>query len=214
MSTATRTVTAASATSATSLTRAMNPSIDDPAWPNQLEAFRPYLMRFARARINDFHLAEDLVQETLLAALAGRAAFNGRSSLRTWLTSILKYKVIDVYRRNAAESPLIPPTCAEEDETALTDQVLHEAAAAESRDGFTDPARQIERQQQAANLMSAVRNLPPQQRDAFVLVHMHGYSGAEAASRVGVSHANLWVILHRTRKHLQTQLQMVYPAYG
>ena len=56
----------------------------------------------------------------------------------------------------------------------------------------------------------AVDSLPPRQRDAFVLVHMHGHSGGEAAARLGVSLGNLWIILHRTRKLLQSQLQGKY----
>ena len=46
--------------------------------------------------------------------------------------------------------------------------------------------------------------------DAFVLVHMHGCSGAEAAKKVGVTPSNLWIILHRTRKALQAELRMSY----
>ena len=65
--------------------------------------------------------------------------------------------------------------------------------------------KQLER-----TLMTAVDSLPPRQRDAFVLVHMHGHSGGEAAARLGVSLGNLWIILHRTRKLLQSQLQGKY----
>src|SRR6266513_2472316 len=55
-----------------------------------VERERPYLLRYAALQLRDRHTAEDAVQETLLAALAGEAAFAGRSNLRTWLTGILK----------------------------------------------------------------------------------------------------------------------------
>jgi RNA polymerase sigma factor (sigma-70 family) len=71
-----------------------------------VEGERPYLLRYARLQLRDGHAAEDAVQETLLAALAGEAAFAGRSNLRTWLTGILKHKIIDALRRLAREAPL------------------------------------------------------------------------------------------------------------
>ena len=62
----------------------------------------------------------------------------------------------------------------------------------------------------AGQLMAAVRDLPARQRDVFVLMQMHGYSGAEVAAAAGLSLSNVWVILHRARKMLQAQLQGVY----
>ena len=62
-----------------------------------------FLYRFAMARVRRADVAEDLVQETLLAAWRGRARFAGRSSERTWLTSILKRKAIDWLRRRVLE---------------------------------------------------------------------------------------------------------------
>src|SRR3954468_10776356 len=69
----------------------------------EIESHRPYLVRYATAQLRDRALAEEVVQEALLAALEGVAGFNGRSSLRTWLTSILRFKVIDLQRRTIAE---------------------------------------------------------------------------------------------------------------
>src|SRR5688500_20409857 len=71
---------------------------------SQIEAERPYLLRYASLQLRDPHLAEDVVQETLLAALAGEAGFGGRSNLRTWLTGILKHKIVDAIRRLSRET--------------------------------------------------------------------------------------------------------------
>src|SRR5215208_2789494 len=65
----------------------------------EVEAQRPYLLRFASLQLRDGHAAEDAVQETLVAALAAEGSFAGRSNLRTWLTGILKHKIIDAIRR-------------------------------------------------------------------------------------------------------------------
>src|SRR5438132_6632690 len=69
----------------------------------EIEGHRPYLLRYALAQLRDGQLAEEAVQEALVAALESVASFGGKSSLRTWLTSILRFKVIDLQRRAAAE---------------------------------------------------------------------------------------------------------------
>ena len=63
-------------------------------------AHADYLYGYAITRVNDEEQARDLVQETFLAALQRVAQFEGRSSERTWLTSILKNKIVDVYRKS------------------------------------------------------------------------------------------------------------------
>ena len=69
----------------------------------EVESHRGYLLRFAVAKLRDAGQAEEVVQEALLAALDGVGGFSGQSSLRTWLTSILKFKIIDFQRRIISE---------------------------------------------------------------------------------------------------------------
>src|SRR5688500_6074551 len=89
---------------------------------SQVEAERPYLLRYASLQLRDAHAAEDAVQEALLAALAGEAGFAGRSYLRTWLTGILKHKIVDAIRRLSRETA-VPPD--EEGLQALFDERGH-----------------------------------------------------------------------------------------
>src|SRR3954469_22663088 len=84
----------------------------------EIESHRPYLVRYATAQLRDSALAEEVVQEALLAALEGIGRFGGRSSLRPWLTSILKFKVVDHQRRTIAERGRRPF----EDETDMADE--------------------------------------------------------------------------------------------
>src|SRR3954462_8813584 len=72
----------------------------------RVEGERAYLMRYAALQLRDTAAAEDAVQETLLAALAGEAGFAGRSNLRTWLTGILKHKIVDTIRKSSREAPI------------------------------------------------------------------------------------------------------------
>src|ERR1700710_1745409 len=64
-----------------------------------VERYADHLYSYAFARLDDEEQARDLVQETFLAALEKLSQFQGNSSERTWLTAILKYKVIEVYRK-------------------------------------------------------------------------------------------------------------------
>jgi RNA polymerase sigma-70 factor (ECF subfamily) len=182
----------------------------DPARARDLAALRPFLMRYARGKLDDSHMAEDAVQDAMLAALAGRSPFKGRSALRTWVTSILRNKIFDVYRRNVTENRQWRPADFDGTDTPAPEDMFHPSVETGLHSDLADPTIEIERRQLASHLMSAVSNPPWQQRDAFVLVHMHGVSGSEAAGRVGVSQNHLWVILHRSRRALQAQLQSAY----
>ncbi len=77
---------------------------------------RDYLYRYALLQLRDASRAEDVVQETLLAAMESQDRFAGKSSLRTWLTGILKHKIIDVFRKQSREAPLESGGDAQSDE--------------------------------------------------------------------------------------------------
>ncbi len=178
------------------------------AWTGQIESERPYLLRFARMRLRDIDAAEDAVQDTLLVALAGRNPFLGKSSLRTWLTSILNHKIMDVYRKNASDRARGFSYGNDSDATGMQ---------ANEHDAFDDlgadhdqPYAELERKQLGQSLMAAIASLPARQRDVFMMYQMSGCSGEEIAKTVGLSNSNVWVILHRARKVLQMELQGVY----
>ena len=76
---------------------------------SRVERERPYLLRYASLQLRDTQAAEDAVQDTLLAALAGESGFGQRASLRTWLTGILKHKIIDAIRRTSRENARVRP---------------------------------------------------------------------------------------------------------
>ena len=84
-----------------------------------------YLLRYARSRVRDEHLAEEAVQETLLAALESLESFNGRASLRTWLTGILLHKIHDGFRRGARDGAPPEGEVPEAVEWLTPDHALH-----------------------------------------------------------------------------------------
>src|SRR4051812_43374248 len=67
----------------------------------EMVSHRSYLVRFAQRRLRDPVLAEDAVHDVFEAVLSGRAAFAGRAALRSWLTAVLKHKIVDAVRRHA-----------------------------------------------------------------------------------------------------------------
>ncbi|MDX1314642.1 MAG: sigma-70 family RNA polymerase sigma factor, partial [Eudoraea sp.] len=67
-----------------------------------VDNYADYLFNYAVVRLSDAELAEDVVQDTFLSALKGQKNFRGGSSERTWLISILKRKIIDIYRKNSS----------------------------------------------------------------------------------------------------------------
>ncbi|SEM80736.1 sigma factor [Nitrosomonas marina] len=74
----------------------MNDDLNPQTW---LDAHGDYLYSYVFLKVKDRHVAEDLVQEMLLAALTANENFNNRSCVRTWLTGILKHKMVDYFRR-------------------------------------------------------------------------------------------------------------------
>src|SRR6266567_9505432 len=81
-------------------------SMADAEFATLIHAHRGYLLRVAVLQLRDSDLAEDVVQDTLVAALEGAGGFSGRSSLKTWLTGILKHKIVDAIRKKA-RGPII-----------------------------------------------------------------------------------------------------------
>src|SRR6188472_4157167 len=73
-------------------------ALDAAAFVTELDSHRRYLLRVARVQLRDPDLAEDVVQDTMLAALKARDGYTGASTVKTWITGILKHKIVDAIR--------------------------------------------------------------------------------------------------------------------
>ena len=147
-----------------------------------------YLTRYARSRMRDEQLAQEAVQETLLAALESRDSFGGRAKLRTWLTGILLHKMHDAFRRAAREG------CVPEGEP-------HESVDAITPDDCVH-ARQV-----GALFLAALESLPPKQARAFTMREIEGKTSRSICRELGVSTGNFWVLMHRARAALRAATQ-------
>ncbi|MBC7706248.1 MAG: hypothetical protein H7274_20145 [Rhodoferax sp.] len=85
----------------TTLSPALNPVPSVPVPWRDMLSHRDALVRFAKARLHDPMLAEDVVHGVFEALLSGHAAFAGRAALRSWLTAILKHPIVDLVRQRA-----------------------------------------------------------------------------------------------------------------
>ena len=173
------------------MTDCRTPSADD------IACHRAALLRFARRRLRDAAQAEDLVQETLLAALQGAQAFAERAALRTWLTGILERRIADDARRRH-RSPIVAVG------TPL-DSAQDDAPDLEAAD-WVDPARRLQGRQFIGALAARLAALPPLAARLFALREIDGASHAEASRAVGLSPQRASQLLHRTRISLRSGL--------
>lgn len=162
---------------------------------------RPYLVRFARRRLRDAALAEDVVQDTLVAALRGAARFEGRASLRTWLTGILQRRVADAVRRESRQ----PRASAIEAEVPEVDAVAPPAEVAADLPWIDrhDPQHTLELRQSLAAVERCLARLPADSARIVRLREVEGMSNDETARELGLSPARVAVALHRARARLR-----------
>jgi len=174
----------------------------------QIEALRPYLLRFASLQLRDAAAAEDAVQEALLAALAGEARFAGRANLRTWLTGILKHKIVDAVRRQARE-PLLPQ---ERDEAPDDFDALFERNGhwAERPAGWRDPDNALEQAQFFRALEACLAQLPARTAQAFMMREHLGLDTPEICKELEITPTHCWVMLYRARMTLRECLQQTW----
>jgi RNA polymerase sigma-70 factor (ECF subfamily) len=151
-----------------------------------IQELSPSLFAFAYRAVRQREEAEDLVQDTWISALRTVPSFEGRSTLRTWLVSILRRRIADRFRKVRRVEPL-------EEERIATG-----AGAAEDRlDAFE--AAGI-----AAQAMDALTDL---ERRAVTLCDVQDFDRDEASESLGVTRGHLRVLLHRGRAKLEASLR-------
>ena len=186
----------------------INSQIEDPeSWVDQ---YGDFLYRFSLSRTKDPSIAEDLVQETFLAALKARKNFQGRSSARTWLIAILKHKIVDHIRKQIRE------------QTSDKVESIFSAAANDPADTSfndegdwrirpskwaTDPMKLYEQKEFMDVLYHCLGGLPKRQAEAFMMREIDGFSTEEICKVLNISATNSWVILYRARMWLRQCLE-------
>jgi RNA polymerase sigma-70 factor (ECF subfamily) len=171
---------------------------------SQVEALRPYLLRYASMELRSREAAEDCVQEALLAALAAEASFAGRSNLRTWLTGILKHKIVDAVRRASRE---VAVEGSEEELADLDARFDGTGHWRERPQPWDDPDGALHQKQFLEALEKCLAGLPPRTAQVFMLREHLGMETGEICKEVGVTSTNCWVLLYRARMLLRECLE-------
>lgn len=172
--------------------------IDPSQWVN---LHGDVLYRFALLRVGDSSVAEELVQETFLAALKGQQDFKGQSSERTWMIGILKHKIVD-HLRQAKREVLT------EDMDAEVDAYFNEQGGwAVAPSILRNPLKSAEQEELRMQLVACLEQLPERLAQAFVLTQIDGLIAEEACKALGITSTNLWVMLHRSRLRLRRCLE-------
>lgn len=153
---------------------------------------RDYLVRFAQRKLHDPMLAEDVVHDVFEAVLSGRALFAGRAALRSWLTAILKNKIVDLIRQRAHWDSL----------EALDDDDSSEPAVASIQCALARPDELTEHRQLLASVLERISRLPASLREVMEKRVLLDLPSHEVCDELSISEENLFVRLHRARKQL------------
>jgi len=191
----------------------LNPATTVPHNPlteTQLAKHRPMLFRYALLQLRDIELADDVVQETLLAAWQAPGVFEGKATLRTWLIGILKHKIADHWRRSAREIISADldqiDTC--DDEADEDDFFLIDGHWNGGLGSWSDPEAALKQQEFWSIYETCQNNLPPKMANVFMLRELVGLEAEEVCRESGLSEANYWVTMHRARLRLRECLEI------
>lgn len=154
------------------------------------------VFRFITLHVRDSDTAEDVLQETFLAAWRGAASFRGPGSARSWLLSIARRAALRQGRKRAGEPR----------ESASLDAVPLEVLAREA--GWGDDPSGEERRLEVKELVEAgFAHLAPEDREILLLRDLEGFSGEETAALLGLSLPAVKSRLHRARLRFMTRIR-------
>ena len=173
----------------------------------QLDAMRPQLIRFAFLQLRNHARAEDAVQDALIAVLEKPGAFAGQSSLRTYVTGILKFKIIDCLRLGARERQIESYEDQSEDD-AIDALFLADGHVREMPQAWGDPDQTLQQKDFFKMLEVCLDKLPPKAARIFVMREWLELETDEICKELAISSSNAWVLLYRARVRLRECLDL------
>jgi RNA polymerase sigma-70 factor (ECF subfamily) len=186
----------------------INSQIENPE--NWVDQYGDFLYRFTLSRIKDPSLAEDLVQETFLAALKAKKNFQGRSTTRTWLIAILKHKIVDHIRKQVREQT-------SDKLESMSNATVNDPVDSSFNDEgdwrirpskwAIDPMKLYDQKEFLDVLYNCLGELPERQAEAFMMREIDGFSTEEICKVLNISATNSWVMLYRARMWLRRCLE-------
>ncbi|HEX7633674.1 MAG TPA: sigma-70 family RNA polymerase sigma factor [Noviherbaspirillum sp.] len=173
----------------------------------ELESLRPALMRFAVLQLRNEGIAEDVVQDTLIAVLEKPERFAGQSSLRTYVTGILKHKIIDVLRTCSREIPV--ETGEDQSDAEAIDALFKpDGHTVEMPRQWGDPDATLEQKDFFRVLEICLERLPAKTARIFMMREWLELETDEICKELKISTSNAWVMLYRARVQLRECLDL------
>lgn len=169
-----------------------NPALDPTIWVNK---YGDMFYRYALSRLNDHQAAEDVVQETFLGAFKSKDAFRRESEEATWMTSILRRKIVDVIRKRESTRRNCPSEEKVEVSHCSEDQCLTVFGASFSQ----SPASRLTDAEFVQVVENCLLTIPKSQADVFVLRELEQKDPEEICELLGITRKNLWTRLYRAR---------------
>lgn len=179
------------------LSKTLNPE-------NWLDAYGDALYRYALSRVRDSSVAEDLLQETFLAAIKSQHSFLGNSTELTWLTGILRHKTLDFFRKSSrTKEQSLDPISAEGAGSPFNAEGAWNSPPSE----WSSPEKSLEKDEFWLKMQACVAALPETMRQSYVLREFDALESEEIAEVLNITTNNLWVMLSRARLKLRQCLQ-------
>ena len=173
----------------------------------ELDALRPALVRFAVLQLRNEALAEDVVQDALIAVLEKPDRFAGQSSLRTYVTGILKHKIVDVMRASKREFR-IEAEDGQSDADAIDALFTPDGHTVDMPRQWGDPDATLEQKDFFRVLETCLDRLPPRTARIFMMREWLELDTDEICKELGISASNAWVMLYRARVQLRECLDL------
>ena len=174
---------------------------DEQAFGELVDRYHERLVRFAHTFVHDHAAAEDVAQETWLAALRGLDGYEARSSLSAWLMSICANRARTMFVRQARVSPM-------DMNEATVDPARFNSAQAwvDPPDPWDLVDARLDASVLASLVRAAIADLPVQQRQVVTLRDVEGLTSTEACEILAISEGNQRVLLHRGRARVRAAL--------
>lgn len=170
-----------------------NHQINPDKW---IDLYADYLYNYTILRVSDKEIAQDLVQDTFLAALKSMKNFKGEASERTWLVSILKRKVIDYYRKINSNKGKAEVRISYNSDEETEGDWLEERVA----DPFDKTAEDtMQNAELGEAIFKCLSKLPEKQAEVFRMKTIEGLETDVICNELNITASNLWVIIHRAR---------------
>jgi RNA polymerase sigma-70 factor, ECF subfamily len=185
---------------------------DEAAFNGLVAGLYGTMCTMARTYVKDRAVAEEVVQETWLGVINGLDRFEGRSSLKTWILSIL---VNQAKTRGTREARTVPFTAlAPDDDAPAVDPERFRGPHEQYTGGWRafpanwKAADQLVQDRETIRVaMRAIAELPLTQQTVIRMRDVEGYSAEEVCATLGVSEANQRVLLHRARSRVRSALE-------